>query len=126
MYLTIAKVNRDVLTKPSTGLLSISILSALWTFSSEHDFCKRLLINAMERSKGGPYLGAHLCFYHESRLASPTRLVACLTLFGRMLAGILYNFWQCDRGLYQQLLTMTEPTIYLMLFLSLILLFVTQ
>ena len=32
LYLTIAKVVRDVLTKPSTGLLSISILSALWTF----------------------------------------------------------------------------------------------
>ena len=46
-----------------------------------------------------------------------------LTLFGRMLIEILYNFWQFDRGLYQQLLTMTEPTIYLMLFLSLILLY---
>ena len=40
-----------------------------------------------------------------------------------MLVEILYNSWHFDRGLYQQLLTMTEPTIYLMLFLSLILLY---
>ena len=38
LYDVVAKVMREVLTQPSTGLLSFSVLSALWTFSKSMNF----------------------------------------------------------------------------------------
>ena len=118
LYLTIAKVVRDVLTKPSTGLLSISILSALWTFSQSMTFLQKAFNKCYGTKQGRGLIWERIFAFIMS-----LGLSLVLTLFGRMLVGILYNFWHFDRGLYQQLLTMTEPTIYLMLFLSLILLY---
>ena len=124
LYLTIAKVVRDVLTKPSTGLLSISILSALWTFSQSMTFLQKAFNKCYGTKQGRGLIWERIfAFIMSLGLQVLLGLSLVLTLFGRMLVGILYNFWQFDRGLYQQLLTMTEPTIYLMLFLSLILLY---
>ena len=36
IYEVVAKIAREVLTQPSTGLLSFAILSALWTFLKSH------------------------------------------------------------------------------------------
>ena len=124
LYLTIAKVVRDVLTKPSTGLLSISILSALWTFSQSMTFLQKAFNKCYGTKQGRGLIWERIfAFIMSLGLQVLLGLSLILTLFGRMLIEILYNFWQFDRGLYQQLLNMTEPTIYLMLFLSLILLY---
>lgn len=41
----------EVLTQPSTGLLSFAVLSALWTFSKSMDFLQKLLTKPMEWPK---------------------------------------------------------------------------
>ena len=41
IYEVVAKIAREVLTQPSTGLLSFAILSALWTFSKSMDFLQK-------------------------------------------------------------------------------------
>ena len=41
IYEVVAKIVREVLTQPSTGLLSFAILSALWTFSKSMDFLQK-------------------------------------------------------------------------------------
>ena len=41
MYDVVAKIITEVLTQPSTGLLSFAILSALWTFSKSMNFLQK-------------------------------------------------------------------------------------
>ena len=41
VYDVVAKIVREVLTQPSTGLLSFAVLSALWTFSKSMDFLQK-------------------------------------------------------------------------------------
>lgn len=41
IYDVVAKIVREVLTQPSTGLLSFAILSALWTFSKSMNFLQK-------------------------------------------------------------------------------------
>ena len=54
MYRIVLQVISSVLTKPSTGLLSFSIISALWVSSQCIAYLQRPLIRVMEwRRKGG-------------------------------------------------------------------------
>jgi len=64
LYDVVAKVMREVLTQPSTGLLSFSVLSALWTFSKSMNF----LQIAFNKAYGADFSSRHesLC---ESRSA---------------------------------------------------------
>ena len=41
MYDVVAKIITEVLTQPSTGLLSFAVLSALWTFSKSMNFLQK-------------------------------------------------------------------------------------
>lgn len=43
LYEVVAKVTRNLLTQPSSGLLSFSILSALWAFSQSMSFLQKHL-----------------------------------------------------------------------------------
>ena len=124
LYTTVAKIVQDVLTKPSTGLLSLSILSALWAFSQSIAFLQKAFNKCYGTKQGRGLIWNRIFgFVMSLGLQILLGLSLALTMFGRMLVGFLYNIWQFDRGLYQQLLTMTEPTVYFMLFLSLILLY---
>ena len=53
-YEVVAKIVRDVLTQPSSGLLSFSILSALWTFSQSMNFLQKAFNKAygVAKSRG--------------------------------------------------------------------------
>ncbi|KXT84004.1 Ribonuclease BN [Streptococcus sp. DD11] len=124
LYSTVAKIVQDVLTKPSTGLLSISILSALWTFSQSIAFLQKAFNKCYGVRQGRGMIWSRIFgFIMSLGLQLLLGLSLALTMFGRMLVGFLYSMWRFDQGLYQQLLTMTEPTVYLMLFLSLVLLY---
>ena len=101
LYLTIAKAVRDVLTKPSTGLLSISILSALWTFSQSMTFLQKAFNKCYGTKQGRGLIWERIfAFIMSLGLQVLLGLSLVLTLFGRMLVEILYNFWHFDRGLY--------------------------
>ena len=70
LYDVVAKVMREVLTQPSTGLLSFSVLSALWTFSKSMNFLQIAFNKAygVAKSRGADFSSRHesLC---ESRSA---------------------------------------------------------
>ena len=46
-------------------------------------------------------------------------------MFGKMIVRYLYQTFSFDRTIYVRLLNLTEPTIYLLLFVSLVLLYYT-
>ena len=46
-----------------------------------------------------------------------------MTMFGRMSLRLLHSFWGFDNQLYTSLQKMTQPTIYTLLFLSLLMLY---
>ncbi len=48
-----------------------------------------------------------------------------LSMFGKMIVRYLYRTFSFDRTIYVRLLNLTEPTIYLLLFVSLVLLYYT-
>ena len=48
-----------------------------------------------------------------------------LSMFGKMIVRYLYQTFSFDRTIYVRLLNLTEPTIYLLLFVSLVLLYYT-
>ena len=54
VYDVVAKIVREVLTQPSTGLLSFAVLSALWTFSKSMDFLQKAFNKAygVTKSRG--------------------------------------------------------------------------
>ena len=92
LYRIVAQMISSVLTKPSTGLLSFSIISALWiSFALQGLFGLSLI----------------------------------LSMFGKMIVRYLYKTFSFDRTIYVRLLNLTEPTIYLLLFVSLVLLYYT-
>ena len=51
MYDVVAKIITEVLTQPSTGLLSFAVLSALWTFSKSMNFLQKAFNKAYGVSK---------------------------------------------------------------------------
>ncbi|HET0829135.1 TPA: YihY/virulence factor BrkB family protein [Streptococcus pneumoniae] len=54
LYEGVEKIAREVLTQPSTGLLSFSVLSALWSFSKSMNFLQKAFNKAygVEKSRG--------------------------------------------------------------------------
>ena len=54
IYGVVEKIVREVLTQPSTGLLSFALLSALWTFSKSMDFLQKAFNKAygVPKSRG--------------------------------------------------------------------------
>ncbi|HEW3030794.1 TPA: YihY/virulence factor BrkB family protein [Streptococcus pneumoniae] len=54
LYEGVEKIAREVLTQPSTGLLSFSVLSALWSFSKSINFLQKAFNKAygVEKSRG--------------------------------------------------------------------------
>lgn len=124
LYTTVARIVRDVLTKPSTGLLSFSILSALWAFSQSIAFLQKAFNKCYGVGRGRGLIWNRIFgFIMSLGLQLLLGLSLVLTMFGRMIVSFLYSIWQFDQGLYRQLLTMTEPTVYLMLFLALVMLY---
>jgi len=124
LYEVIAKVIRNVLTQPSSGLLSFSILSALWAFSQSMSFLQKAFNKAYGVAKDRGLI-SHRLFSIVMSLGLQLlfALSLLLTMFGRMSLRLLHSFWGFDNQLYTSLQKMTQPTIYTLLFLSLLMLY---
>ena len=118
LYEVIAKVIRNVLTQPSSGLLSFSILSALWAFSQSMSFLQKAFNKAYGVAKDRGLI-SHRLFSIVMSLGLQLlfALSLLLTMFGRMSLRLLHSFWGFDNQLYTSLQKMTQPTIYTLLFL---------
>lgn len=124
MFEVIEKIVREVLTQPSTGLLSFSVLSALWTFSKSMDFLQKAFNKAYGVAKNRGVISHQLISLLVSfGLQVLFALALFLSMFGQMLLNFLKNYWQSDSILFDYLQDFTGPIIYILLFAILVMLY---
>ena len=120
----IEKIVREVLTQPSTGLLSFSVLSALWTFSKSMDYLQKAFNKAYGVAKNRGLISHQLMSLLVSfGLQVLFALALFLSMFGQMLLNFLKNYWQSDSILFDYLQDFTGPIIYILLFAILVMLY---
>ncbi|MEW4353653.1 YihY/virulence factor BrkB family protein [Streptococcus pneumoniae] len=124
IYEVVASTVKKVLTQPSNSLLSFSVISALWTFSQSMTFLQKAFNKAYGIVKGRGMVWQRLLSVLVS-IALQVLLVLSLglTLFGRMLLNVVHGIFPFNDQIYQSLQSMTQPTMYLLLFLSLTMLY---
>lgn len=124
MFEVIEKIVREVLTQPSTGLLSFSVLSALWTFSKSMDYLQKAFNKAYGVAKNRGLISHQLISLLVSfGLQVLFALALFLSMFGQMLLNFLKNYWQSDSILFDYLQDFTGPIIYILLFAILVMLY---
>lgn len=124
MFEVIEKIVREVLTQPSTGLLSFAVLSALWTFSKSMDFLQKAFNKAYGVAKNRGLISHQLISLLVSfGLQVLFALALFLSMFGQMLLNLLKNYWQSDSILFDYLQDFTGPIIYILLFAILVMLY---
>ena len=124
MFEVIEKIVREVLTQPSTGLLSFSVLSALWTFSKSMDFLQKAFNKAYGVAKNRGLISHQLMSLLVSfGLQVLFALALFLSMFGQILLNFLKNYWQSDSILFDYLQDFTGPIIYILLFAILVMLY---
>ena len=121
MYDVVAKIITEVLTQPSTGLLSFAVLSALWTFSKSMNFLQKAFNKAYGVAKSRGLIYQQLM----SLLVSfgLQILFACalfLSVFGRILLDFLKNYWQSDNPIFVYLEDLTGPLVFTLIFAILV------
>ncbi|MBP2623010.1 YihY/virulence factor BrkB family protein [Streptococcus oricebi] len=123
-YQPISQIVSDVFSRPSTGLLSLSILSALWTFSKSMTLLQKAFNKAYGAEEGRGFIwGRVLSFIISLALQLVLAFSFFLALFGRSLLQVLHRFWSFNQDFYRFLLEQTEPGLYLSLFLSLVMIY---
>ena len=124
IYEVVAKIVREVLTQPSTGLLSFAILSALWTFSKSMDFLQKAFNKAYGVAKNRGIISHQLMSLLVSfGLQILFALALFLSMFGHMLLDFLKSHWQVEGSILSYLQDFTGPLIYALLFAILIMLY---
>lgn len=124
IFEVIAKIVREVLTQPSTGLLSFAVLSALWTFSKSMDFLQKAFNKAYGVAKNRGLISHQLISLLVSfGLQVLFALALFLSIFGQMLLNLLKNYWQSESILFDYLQDFTGPLIYILLFAILVMLY---
>ena len=124
IYDVVAKIVREVLTQPSTGLLSFAILSALWTFSKSMNFLQKAFNKAYGIAKNRGIISHQLMSLLVSLgLQILFALALFLSMFGHMLLDLLKNYWKSESDLFSYLQDFTGPLIYALLFAILIMLY---
>ena len=124
VYEVVAKIAREVLTQPSTGLLSFAILSALWTFSKSMDFLQKAFNKAYGVAKNRGIISHQLMSLLVSfGLQILFALALFLSMFGHMLLDFLKSHWQVEGSILSYLQDFTGPLIYALLFAILIMLY---
>lgn len=124
VYEVVSKMMTEILTQPSTGLLSFSILSALWTFSKSMNFLQKAFNKAYSVSKGRGVISQQILSLLVSLgLQILFALSLFFSVFGKLLLNFLSNYWKSDNVFYHYAQNITEPLVYLLLFAVLILLY---
>ena len=124
VYDVVAKIAREVLTQPSTGLLSFAVLSALWTFSKSMDFLQKAFNKAYGVAKSRGIISHQLMSLLVSfGLQILFALALFLSMFGHMLLNLLKTYWQSDSPFFDYLQDFTGPLIYALLFAILVMLY---
>lgn len=124
LYNPVFRLTDSILNRPSTSLLSFSIVSALWTFSQTMTFLQKAFNKVYGVEQGRGLIWARIfSFIMSVGLQLVLGLSLVLAMFGRMIIRLVHDFWSFDQGIYESLLDVTQPMVYLMLFVSLVLLY---
>ena len=121
VYDVVAKIVMEVLTQPSTGLLSFAVLSALWTFSKSMNYLQKAFNKAygVAKSRGLIYQQLMSLFVSFS-LQILFALALFLSVFGRMLLNLIKSYWKSDSPLFDYLQDLTGPLVYALIFAILV------
>ena len=121
MYDVVAKIITEVLTQPSTGLLSFAVLSALWTFSKSMNYLQKAFNKAYGVAKSRGLIYQQLMSLLVSfGLQILFALALFLSVFGRMLLNLIKSYWKSDSPLFDYLQDLTGPLIYALIFAILV------
>ena len=121
MYDVVAKIIPEVLTQPSTGLLSFAVLSALWTFSKSMNFLQKAFNKAYGVAKNRGMISHQLMSLFVSfGLQILFALALFLSVFGRILLDFLKNYWQSDNPIFVYLEDLTGPLVFTLIFAILV------
>ena len=124
VYDVVAKIVMEVLTQPSTGLLSFAVLSALWTFSKSMNYLQKAFNKAYGVAKNRGMISHQLMSLFVS--FGLQILFACalfLSVFGRMLLNLIKRYWKSDSPLFDYLQDLTGPLVYTLIFAILVMLY---
>lgn len=124
VYDVVAKIVMEVLTQPSTGLLSFAVFSALWTFSKSMNYLQKAFNKAygVAKSRGLIYqqlMSLLVSFGLQILFAS----ALFLSVFGRMLLNLIKSYWKSDSPLFDYLQDLTGPLVYALIFAILVMLY---
>ncbi|WP_228462005.1 YihY/virulence factor BrkB family protein [Lactococcus hodotermopsidis] len=124
LYETLASIVRAVLSQPSTGLLSVSVLAGFWTFSKAMTSLQMAMNKAYEVSNHRDFLVSQ--FF--SILASFAIIVflfiaVMLSTFGQTVLAKIYQRVKFNASLYTTLHNMTIPAVAITVFAALALLY---
>ena len=121
MYDVVAKIITEVLTQPSTGLLSFAVLSALWTFSKSMNYLQKAFNKAYGVAKSRGLIYQQLMSLLVSfGLQILFALALFLSVFGRILLDFLKNYWQSDNPIFVYLEDLTGPLVFTLIFAILV------
>ena len=124
VYDVVAKIITEVLTQPSTGLLSFAVLSALWTFSKSMNFLQKAFNKAYGVAKNRGMISSQLMSLFVSfGLQILFALALFLSVFGRMLLNLIKSYWKSDSPLFDYLQDLTSPLVYALIFAILVMLY---
>ena len=121
VYDVVAKIVMEVLTQPSTGLLSFAVLSALWTFSKSMNYLQKAFNKAYGVAKSRGLIYQQLMSLLVSfGLQILFALALFLSVFGRILLDFLKNYWQSDNPIFVYLEDLTGPLVFTLIFAILV------
>ena len=124
VYDVVAKIVMEVLTQPSTGLLSFAVLSALWTFSKSMNYLQKAFNKAYGVAKSRGLIYQQLMSLLVSfGLQILFALALFLSVFGRMLLNLIKSYWKSDSPLFDYLQDLTGPLVYALIFAILVMLY---
>ena len=124
LYATVANIVENILSNPSKGLLSVSVLTGFWTFSKAMTSLQMAMNKAYEVSHHRDFLVSQ--FF--SILASFAIIVflfaaVLLSTFGQTVLAKIYKYIKFDPQLYATLHNMTIPAVTITVFCALALLY---
>ena len=123
VYDVVAKIVMEVLTQPSTGLLSFAVLSALWTFSKSMNYLQKAFNKAYGVAKSRGLIYQQLMSLLVSFGLQILFALALLSVFGRMFLNFIKSYWKSDSPLFDYLQDLTGPLVYALIFAILVMLY---
>ena len=124
VYDVVSRIVMEVLTQPSTGLLSFAVLSALWTFSKSMNYLQKAFNKAYGVAKNRGLI------YHQLMSLLVSFWVAtsfCLCFVFKCIwsypVKISQNYWQSDYPIFTYIQDFTDPLVYTLIFAILVMIY---